>query len=169
MALTEFNVYKLTSPDGKVYVGCSKNLKNRWKGRRYNGLLVAAIEKFGWSSFKKEVVATFDTREEAEAREAEEIAAHNATDECFGYNIATSKGRGGVPGAFKGKHLTSEHKGKIAEAKLRPVECIETGEVYGSIKEAEEATGFGHGCISRVCRGLRKSTHGTHWKFKEVA
>ena len=168
MGLTEFNVYKLTSPDGKVYIGCSKDLKSRWKGRLYNSALTEAIERFGWDSFKKEVIATRPTRVEAELVEADEIAAHNATDSRYGYNIATSKGRGGVPSIFKGKHLTEEHKSNIAKAKRKPVRCVETGAVYASIKEAEESNGMRHGNIARVCAGKRKSVFGTHWEYAEV-
>lgn len=161
-------MYKLTSPDGKVYIGCSKDLKNRWKGRLYNSALVAAIERFGWENFAKEIIATYSTRDSAEAREAAEIAAYNSTDAECGYNIASSKGRGGVPSCFKGKSLSEDHKRRIAEAKHKPVMCVETGEIYGSIKEAEDVTGMGHGCIARVCSGKRKSAHGTHWKYAEV-
>lgn len=49
----------------------------------------------------------------------------------------------------------------------KPVECIETGKVFESIREAERALNISHITISKVCRGLRKTTGGLTFKFKE--
>lgn len=38
---------------------------------------------------------------------------------------------------------------------------------YNSLAEAEKQTGIGHGHISRVCRGERKTTGGYIWKYVE--
>ena len=40
-----------------------------------------------------------------------------------------------------------------------------TGEMFGSIKEAAEAKGVNSSKIGDVCRGGRKSTGGTHWRY----
>ena len=50
-------------------------------------------------------------------------------------------------------------------AKGKPVRCIETGEVYYSINEAERQTGIEHQNIGKVCRGLYKTTRGLHWEY----
>lgn len=43
--------------------------------------------------------------------------------------------------------------------------CIETGEVYRSMKVAEEATGADHSGISRVCRKKRITAGRLHWDY----
>lgn len=84
----------------------------------------------------------------------------------------TGKKRGptGRPGTFTGKHHTEETKEKIRQKKLgkscgntKKVVCVETGEVFNSIKEAEKLTGLNH--IGNCCRGERKRCGKLHWKF----
>lgn len=53
-------LYKLTFPDGKVYIGCTSNIKQRWAGNgaKYKGMSVyGAIQKFGWTNINREVIA----------------------------------------------------------------------------------------------------------------
>ena len=50
----------------------------------------------------------------------------------------------------------------------KQVECIETGEVYKSIHEAERVLNISRVTISKVCRGLRKTTGDLTFKFKET-
>lgn len=52
---------------------------------------------------------------------------------------------------------------KLAKAVI----CIETGIVYFSAAEAARRTGLDRSKISAVCRGDRKSTNGTHWRFAD--
>lgn len=52
-------IYKLTFPDGKVYIGCTGNVNRRWagNGRHYKSQRVwTAIEKYGWDNIGKEVI-----------------------------------------------------------------------------------------------------------------
>lgn len=58
-------IYKLTSPSGKIYIGQSKNIERRFyyykilhcksQIKLYNALV-----KYGWDSFKKEIIMTFE-------------------------------------------------------------------------------------------------------------
>lgn len=43
--------------------------------------------------------------------------------------------------------------------------CIETGEIFESIGDAERKTGIDHSNISMVCSGIRKTAGGYHWSF----
>lgn len=52
-----------------------------------------------------------------------------------------------------------------ASAKFKPVKCIETGVVYGSLKEAEEKTGINKMCIGNVCKGKQKTAGKLHWEY----
>lgn len=49
--------------------------------------------------------------------------------------------------------------------KSRKVICIETGEVYNSIHQAEKKTGISHSTISNCCNGKGKTAGGFHWEF----
>ena len=52
-----YTVYKLTDPEGKIYIGCTgKTVEERWhKGRGYpKGLPIReAIDRYGWENFTK--------------------------------------------------------------------------------------------------------------------
>lgn len=77
--------------------------------------------------------------------------------------------------AMKGKKHSEEHNRKISEAnkgKLinhkslsKKVLCIETEEIFESIRDAERKMGIYHDNISKACRGKCKTSGGYHWKF----
>ena len=47
----------------------------------------------------------------------------------------------------------------------KKVLCVETGETFESMMDAERKTGIDHGNISKVCKEKYKTTGGFHWKF----
>ena len=49
----------------------------------------------------------------------------------------------------------------------RACQCIETGVVYDSIKEAARAYNTHPSCIRDVCAGKRNKTAGLHWRYAE--
>ncbi len=65
----EYCVYKHTSPNGKVYIGITRqNPIKRWmngKGYAHNTHFYNAILKYGWSNFRHEILFTGLTREDA--------------------------------------------------------------------------------------------------------
>ena len=54
---------------------------------------------------------------------------------------------------------------KLAKLSSRKVECVETGIIYESIKEAGIKTNTNQGGISNCCRGITKTAGGYHWKY----
>ena len=54
---------------------------------------------------------------------------------------------------------------KNHKALSKKVLCVETGEFFDSVRDAERKTGIDHGNISKVCKGKYKTTGGFHWKF----
>lgn len=54
-------IYKITSPSGKIYIGQSTNIENRWeKGHKYcsgsGKKLQNSIKKYGWDNHKQEII-----------------------------------------------------------------------------------------------------------------
>ena len=62
-------IYKHTSPDGKVYIGITKNLPNaRWNegaGYETQKKFYKAIQTYGWINFKHEIIAAGLSENEA--------------------------------------------------------------------------------------------------------
>lgn len=56
---------------------------------------------------------------------------------------------------------------KASIAKFRKVECITTGEVFNSVKEAEEKYNLSHSNIIACCNRRRKTCGGFRWKYIE--
>lgn len=86
-----YTVYKHISPSGKVYIGItSQSVNRRWdngNGYKSNEYFYRAIIKYGWDSFKHEILFTGLTKEQAEAKEIELIKFYNSTDSHCGYNL----------------------------------------------------------------------------------
>lgn len=151
ITVTTWKVYKITSPTGRVYIGCTElPLEQRFqngRGYHHNPELFDDILSYGWNSFTKEVVAEYF--DEPDARQHEHELIQNYPD---GYNIYR-----GIKGY--------EPTGNPRTAPKR-VLCVETGIIYDSIKEAARQTGLCKQKISYCCRGVRyKRTGGFHWKF----
>lgn len=73
-----------------------------------------------------------------------------------------------------GKELSQEIKNKISEANSKQCICIETGEIYKSLKEAGESVGVSGDAISRCIKGKSKYSgkhpitgEPLHWAFVE--
>lgn len=185
-------VYKHTLKEtGQVYIGQTNNIKNRWKPSAYKNCIkfYNAIQKYGWDNFEHEILANELTLEEANELETKFIIEYDSINNGFNLNTGgdnklasqetkekMSKTRKGVPKseqhkqaiseALIGYKQTEEHKKHNRKAQHRKsVECIETGEKYDSLAEAERQTGILGETISRQIRGIQKTTQGLHWRF----
>lgn len=90
-------VYLLTFPTHKHYIGVSKNPLSRFADHRdpkqANCTGVArAVRKYGRDSFSMTLLASYDTYEEAFAKERSMIARFNSIEE--GYNLSAGGGEG---------------------------------------------------------------------------
>ncbi|MBR2874805.1 MAG: hypothetical protein IKC00_03155, partial [Clostridia bacterium] len=54
---------------------------------------------------------------------------------------------------------------RIIASHFKKVVCVETNEVFLSIKEAAIKHGLNRQCISNCCKGKQETTGGYHWKF----
>ncbi|MBQ9479005.1 MAG: GIY-YIG nuclease family protein [Selenomonadaceae bacterium] len=62
------------------------------------------------------------------------------------------------------RNINKEALRKLALARGVAVLCVETGEKYETLVDAEKATGINAGTIGAVCLGKRKTAGGYHWR-----
>lgn len=95
-----FTIYKATAPDGRAYVGCTRNsVESRWRGHavcdlpfgtiRTGDSISQAIGHFGRTNFKLETLATVESPADAAAVETLMIERHG-TLAPGGFNIMRS-------------------------------------------------------------------------------
>lgn len=88
-----FTIYRLTSPENKVYIGCTSHhqLKHRFgvggTGYMNQHTLWSAIQRLGWANFKSEILYQCDSREVASQKERYYIELYDATNPDKGYNV----------------------------------------------------------------------------------
>lgn len=70
------------------------------------------------------------------------------------------------------KQRADERRCKLSEAKkgskhprAKKVMCVETGQVFDTIKEASELLGISYTNISDCCRDKQKTCGGYHWRY----
>ncbi len=164
--MEQYKIYKYTSPSGGVYIGQTHNdietrarkngyqylTKNKETGEYHQPAIAQAILKYGWDSFKKEILYSGLTSEEADEKEKELIREYKDKGVC--YNICS--GGKGVPGA-------REHK--VKQYTLSG-EYIKT---WNTIKEAEEFIGIkrAQANISACCQGTKHRAYGYIWRYEE--
>lgn len=92
-----YYVYKHTVPNGKVYIGITKqNPKRRWRnghGYKDSVLFFNAIIKYGWINISHEILKQGLSAEEASMFEKYYIALYKANNRNFGYNITSGGGK----------------------------------------------------------------------------
>lgn len=101
-------IYRITSPSKKVYIGLTKNIKERWRAhkgkahrsKRKRHPLSDAILCYGDNNFQIKELSIFEDIKAAKKEEVKQIAQYNATDRSKGYNISPG---GEYDGAFGSK------------------------------------------------------------------
>lgn len=63
-----------------------------------------------------------------------------------------------------GKHISEEQKKKISESNSKKIRCIETGEIFNSLKEASEKYKRGYTGLSKAIKD-GKTFAGYHWEL----
>lgn len=167
----DYKVYKHTFPNGKVYIGITKQkLCDRWwrgKAYRHNQYMLNAVEKYGWDNVKHEVLFENLTEDQALLKETELIKLYRCNKKMYGYNILVYGNRKGI------KH-TEATKLKISESKKGSIPCNRKKvkqfdkngnfiQEFSSRTEAQSKTGIDFRLISHVCCGKRKSAGGYVW------
>lgn len=167
--MSNYCVYMHTCPNGKVYIGLTGiKPEYRWdNGHGYKRQVFGqAIAKYGWKNITHTIIQSGLTLEEANALEAELILKYKSNDGNFGYNIDNGgNGRGSKSQSHRDKIKNSNTPMKQKLSKK--VRCVETGEVFNSIREAARKSGANRNCISWCCNHAprHKTTSGYHWEF----
>jgi len=182
--------------NGKRYIGITNSPKKRWQtnGKKYSNCprFASALTKYGWGNFTHYFLESDLTLEEASEKEKFYIKKYKTTDGNFGYNIAEG---GCSPPTMSGKRHSEETKAKMREkalgrkiseaqrlhhskvmtgklvGKLNPkskaVQCVETGEIFETQREAATKMGLSQSKISLCCQGKRNHTGGYRWKYAD--
>ncbi len=142
-----YTVYKLTDPEGKVYIGCTgQTVKKRWRngsGYSSNSPVGRAIRALGWDSFRKEILCEKLTQEGGERLEKWFVDYYDSLNPEKGYNGFTG-----------GRRL-----GATASASTR-----------GNMQEAKAATFDGNRAISRQFRETSNTYYREHPEIRgEIA
>ena len=116
--MRKYWVYVHTCPNGKKYVGCTKQARPelRWKegnGYRYNKHFYSAILKYGWDNIEHEVFEV-ESEEEMYRKEVELISFYHSNDPEYGYNNSV----GGEHSSL-GCTRSEECRKKISETKKK--------------------------------------------------
>lgn len=194
--MNNYKVYKHIFPNNKVYIGITcQSLNRRWdKGRGYhhNTYIRNAIQKYGWSNIKHEILFTNLSKEEAESKEIELIAKYKSNQREFGYNIENGGNCTGTHGEETRRKISRSKLGnknpmfgKVGELNptfglIRPKgkDCPMSKSInqytldgkliktWGSLKEITRETGIDFRLVQRCCAKRSKTTHGFLWEYK---
>lgn len=128
----DYTVYKHTCPNGKVYIGQTKQpIKKRWGGGsnyKHNIHFYRAIKKYGWDNIVHEILDENLDFKEANEKEVYYIKLLNSYDCNFGYNITlggdgtkgkklTDDRKKAIGDFFRGKKLSDDHRKKMSIAR----------------------------------------------------
>lgn len=112
MEENNYKVYMHICPNGKKYIGITKQEPNkRWKngvGYSEQKLFYRAIKKYGWQNIEHKILLEKTTKQQAEEKEIELIKKYKSNNPNYGYNIDNG---GNTIGSF-----SQEHCEKISKA-----------------------------------------------------
>ena len=115
-AEAHYTVYKLTDPEGKIYIGCTgRNVKRRWKsgwGYYSQQPFWEAVVRFGWESIRKEILCKKLTKAGAEKLEAWFIEYYDTMNPEKGFNCFSG-------GSRSGAYANAATREKISQAMIR--------------------------------------------------
>jgi len=161
-------IYKITNLiNEKIYVGqtvspltvrLSQHFHQSLK-KNGDGLLGKAIRKYGRENFIIEQIDAASCLEELNNKEVFWISRLESHVTSGGYNLAF-----GGSSRAGWKEDPTKTKARIAK-NFKPIVCIETGEIFPSIKEAAEKMGITPGFLTNVLKGRKQTAKGCHFKF----
>ena len=180
-----YSVYKLTVPNGKIYIGATgQKPEERWQnghGYIHNHRLFNDILLYGWINIKKEILYSNLTKDEAAEVEAGMIWEYQSYKAKKGYNKNAGLKYGYVEKyvdprtkmtreEYREYCKTEGYKTKCIPnvARMKPViQYNDAGEKiaeFKSIGEASRKTGVSKYGIRDCIKGKQKTCGGYLWK-----
>lgn len=137
-----YSVYKHTNiTNGKVYIGITggdpEKRWNRGRGYRGNSHMKNAIGKYGWDSFRHDIVSSGLTKEEACELEKALIFEYRSTDRRFGYNSSTG-GESGACGVVQSEETKNKRRSSAKKSWANKELRKKQSERLKGIKRSEE-------------------------------
>jgi group I intron endonuclease len=186
-------IYKITSPTGKIYIGQSKNILQRFK---FYSFYNCKNQTKLYNSFKKHKVENhfFEIIEECSVKhlnEREEYWINHLNSIKKGLNIQNGGNasprnietkkkisrsltgktkspshRSNISSSRKGMRFTEQHKHNMSKSRFRySIICLENGKIYKSANQASKDLNIYPSSIIKVCEGKYKQTKGYTFKF----
>lgn len=150
-------VYKHTAPNGKCYVGQTKQKpEKRWQngqGYEHNIYFYRAIKKYGWKNFQHQIIeSNINSQDEANKREMFWINYFDSF--ANGYNL--------TKGGENHDHLGTP----VLQIDVTTLKIINS---FLTIRGAESATGVDHTLIARCCTTEKRGViaGGFYWCFQD--
>ena len=183
--MNNYIVYRHTSPSSKVYIGitCQKS-ERRWRdGKGYKKCIVfyKAIQKYGWTNFKHEIL--YSGLNEISAKLIEEDLIYYYKSLNISYNIydggetkklseetkkkISERTREAMKDPEIRKRMSDNRKGKLIKSVSQYSLDGKLIKTYKSIKESSIENKIPSQNISECCRGLRKTAGGFIWKYEK--
>lgn len=147
-------IYKITNPIGQIYIGCSKNIPNRWKGHRYTyySKIGQSILLHGHDNHLFEIIESCIKDDLFERERYWQIKLNSCSD----FNLTSQLTNNTV--YVNGKR----QRGFLTRSTYYL--DINTGVYYDSISEISEIYGI-KGCTLRNrINGYRGNKNKTQWK-----
>jgi len=182
-------IYKITNPNGKIYIGQSIDIERRWK--EYKKLycnqsikIFNSLKKYGWENHTFEILEECSLKQ-LNKKEESYILLFNSHVVGLNIKLASKPSWTGKKRPEHSKFLkengsglsyerTQEHKDnlrkklsgrklskdickKISQNKIgkktKKILCLETQQIFNSIKECSESLNISKGCICSFVKG----------------
>lgn len=174
-------IYRYISPSGKSYVGQTTRPNHRKWQHKYNALSMNikgkfynAIRKYGWDSFKYEVLYTvYESDEEKmtnilNQQEIYYIGIYNSFENGYNETIGGNQLRGMLHPSY-GTHLSEEHTKKLKESVSKKVFQYDLDgnfiAEYNSVISAARQFNTNDGSFLGSCCTTFKLAYGYQWRF----
>lgn len=177
-------IYRYESPSGKSYIGQTNDELNRKRQHKqsaynerdkaYNYKFHIAIRKYGFDSFKYEILYSVfcnsleELIKDLNEKEIYYIGLYDSYKNGYNMTIGGNQLRGELHPCY-GTHLTEEHKEKLKNSVRKEVSQYDLDgnyiATYKSASDAQKITSCSANQIIAVCRGKGYTSKGFQWRY----
>jgi group I intron endonuclease len=172
--MKKIGIYKITNPEGKIYIGQSTDIEFRWEyyiNHRCKGQpsLYLSFKKYGWFYHQFEIIEECDKTKLIE-RERYWIEHHNCVLEGLNGKVGVKRKSFIYP--EDAKRVKSEKMTKIwADKKFKrelgkKIQNVQTGEIYSSCTEASIKLSISPNNVTSKCKEEIELKYLDNWKIR---